>query len=77
MQARIHTKSNYRNLNGQTLPVVEIMTSPYSGIKRITCQIYAHEFGKYIRIDFYGDEASIIKGRTDRKKKGGSCVSEK
>ncbi len=77
MQARIHTKSNYRNLNGQILTVVEIMASPYSGIKRITCQIYAYEFGKYIKIVFYGDEASTIKGGTTRKKKGGSRVSGK
>ncbi len=77
MQAKIHTLLNYRNLNGQVLPVVEIMTSPYSGIKRVTCQIYAHEFGKYIKIVFYGDEASTIKGGTTRKKKGGSRVSGK
>ena len=72
MQARIHTKSNYRNLNGQILTVVEIMASPYSEKKRITCQIYAHEFSTCIRVDFYGGEASIVKGRKVRKKKGGA-----
>ena len=72
MQAKIHARSDYRNLNGRVLPVVEIFISPFSKKKkRITCQIYAHEFGTYIRIDFYGDEATVIKNKSSRTKKGG------
>ena len=34
MQAKIHALSNYRNLNGRVLPVVEIFISPFSKKKK-------------------------------------------
>lgn len=46
MKALINTKSNFRNLNGQWLKVLEIVGT------RISCKHFAEEFGKEITIDF-------------------------
>ena len=46
MQAIIKTKSNYRNLNGQTLKVIEIAGS------RVTCEVIDEQTGQCIHADF-------------------------
>jgi len=45
MKARVNTKSNYRNLNGQWLEVKEIVGA------RVTCIVEFAEFGKQ-SVDF-------------------------
>lgn len=46
MKAVIKTKSNYMNLNGQALPVVELAG------RRVSCKVWSEEFGKYLTVDF-------------------------
>jgi hypothetical protein len=50
MKAKIQTKSNYKNLNGQWLEVAEIIGS------RITCYYFCTEFWRLITIDFIASE---------------------
>ena len=45
MKARVHTKSNYRGLNGQLLEVKEIVGT------RVTCIVNTQEFGEQ-QVDF-------------------------
>jgi hypothetical protein len=45
MKAKVNTKSNYRNLNGQWLEVKEIVGT------RVTCVVEFAEFGKQ-SVDF-------------------------
>lgn len=54
MNAIINTKSNYRNLNGQTLEVIEQVQN------RVTCKCFIEEFNKEINIDFDIKEVKII-----------------
>jgi len=54
MKAIIKTQSNYRNLNGKTLNVHEICGT------RVTCWVYACEFGKEILADFTIKEVKFI-----------------
>ena len=54
MKAQIKTKSNYRNLNGTWLPVVEIVGN------RVSCLYFSKEFEKDITIDFVIDEISKL-----------------
>lgn len=54
MLAKINTKSNYRELNGTIQTVKEIVGN------RVTCMIFAPEFGKYIQADFTLNECDII-----------------
>lgn len=46
MKALINTKSNFRNLNGQWLKVLEIVGT------RVSCKHFAAEIGREITIDF-------------------------
>jgi hypothetical protein len=55
MKAKIKTKSNYQNLNGQWLQVKEV-----SGT-RVTCLNFSQEFQKTISIDFTLNEISEFK----------------
>jgi len=45
MKAKVNTKSNFRNLNGQWLDVKEIVGT------RVTCIVDSEEFGKQ-SVDF-------------------------
>lgn len=45
MKAKVNTKSNYRNLNGQWLEVKEIVGT------RVTCIVETEEYGKQ-SVDF-------------------------
>ena len=45
MKAKVNTKSNYRNLNGQWLEVKEILGT------RVSCTVYTEEYGQQT-IDF-------------------------
>ena len=51
MQAKIQTKSNYRNLNGQWLQVKEIVGT------RVTCVVETEEYGKQ-NVDFRLNEVT-------------------
>jgi hypothetical protein len=53
MLATINTKSNYRNLNGRTLLVKEIVG------RRVTCMVFMPEVGKFNPVDFTIDECYI------------------
>lgn len=50
LKALIKTKSNFRNLNGTWLTVLEIKGN------RVTCEVLENEFGKYITVDFTSKE---------------------
>ena len=50
MKAKIKTKSNYKNLNGQWLEVAEIIGN------RITCYYFCKDFWRLITIDFIASE---------------------
>lgn len=50
MKAKIQTKSNYKNLNGQWLEVAEIVCN------RITCYYFCKDFWRLITIDFIASE---------------------
>ncbi len=52
--ATFKTKSNFRNLNGVLLEVVEMSA------QRITCAIFDEELGKTINADFYLKELTGI-----------------
>lgn len=54
MKAKIKTKSNYKNLNGQWLEVKEIVGT------RVSCLWFSEEFQKTITIDFSLNEVSEI-----------------
>ena len=51
MKAKVNTKSNYRNLNGQWLEVKEIVGT------RVTCIVEFAEFGKQ-SVDFKLNEVT-------------------
>ena len=51
MKAKIQTKSNYRNLNGQWLQVKEIVGT------RVTCVVETEEYGKQ-NVDFRLNEVT-------------------
>jgi hypothetical protein len=55
MKAKIKTKSNYQNLNGQWLQVKEILGT------RVTCLNFSQEFQKMISIDFTLKEIAEFK----------------
>ena len=44
--ATVKTKSNFRNLNGQSLEVVEIAGT------RVSCKVFCNEMQKVITVDF-------------------------
>jgi len=46
MKAKINTKSNFKNLNGQFLEVKEIAG------KRVSCLFFSEEFNRVITVDF-------------------------
>ena len=50
----IQTKSNYRNLNGTTQDVYEVVGT------RVTCLIFVDEFQKSIQVDFNINEVTFI-----------------
>jgi hypothetical protein len=50
----IKTKSNYRNLNGTTQDVYEVVGT------RVTCLIFVDEFQKSIQVDFHISEVTFI-----------------
>ena len=51
MIAKVNTKSNYRNLNGQWLQVKEIAGT------RVTCIVETEEYGKQL-VDFHLKEVT-------------------
>ena len=55
LTATIKTKSNFRNLNGQTLEVIEIVGT------RVTCKskLIQGEFAKTLTIDFTLQEVTL------------------
>ena len=54
LYALVFTKNNYRNLNGQSLEIVEFLGN------YITLKFYAEEFDKYIEVQFsFSDIKSI------------------
>jgi hypothetical protein len=53
-QVKIKTKSNYRNLNGTTQDVYEVVGT------RVTCLIFVDEFQKSIQVDFNINEVTFI-----------------
>jgi len=55
MQAKIKTKSNFQNLNGQWLQVKEVLGT------RVTCLKFSQEFQKNISIDFTLNEITEFK----------------
>ncbi len=55
MKAKIKTKSNYKNLNGQWLEVKEIFGT------RVSCLWFSEEFQKMITIDFSLSEILELK----------------
>ncbi len=54
MKAESKTKSNFRNLNGEWLDVLEIVGT------RVSCLWFSEEFQKTITIDFSLNEVSEI-----------------
>ena len=46
MKAKVNTKSNYKNLNGKWLDVIEIVGT------RVSCSVDSNEFGKQT-VDFH------------------------
>jgi len=55
MKAKVNTKSNYKNLNGQWLEVKEIVGT------RVSCLSFSEEFQRMITIDFSLNEVTEIK----------------
>lgn len=49
MEAIVKTKSNFRNLNGKSLQVIEIVGT------RVSCKTFAEDLGKEITVDFHKD----------------------
>lgn len=52
--AVVNTKSNFRNLNGKPLQVVDILGS------RVSCRIFAEDLGTYVTADFHKDEVNFM-----------------
>jgi hypothetical protein len=50
----INTKSNFRNLNGKVVDVVEMVGN------RVTCLIFADEHQKYVKADFSKSECVFL-----------------
>jgi hypothetical protein len=50
----IKTKSNYRNLNGTTQDVYEVVDT------RVTCLIFFNEYQKAFQVDFHISEVTFI-----------------
>ncbi len=50
MEAIVKTKSNFRNLNGKSLEVIEIVGT------RVSCKTFAEDLGKDITVDFHKDK---------------------
>lgn len=50
LKALIKTKSNFRNLNGTWLTVIEIKGT------RVTCEVFDNELNKFISVDFTSKE---------------------
>lgn len=53
MKVKVHTKSNYRNLNGKWLKVLQLAG------KRVTCVVDLPDFGRQ-NVDFTIDEIIAI-----------------
>ena len=54
MKAQVNTKSNYRNLNGSILEVVEVKG------KRVTLKVWMSEVGRYNNVDFTLSEVEFV-----------------
>ena len=54
LKAKIQTKSNFRNLNGEVLNVYEIVKN------RVTCNMFDPTIGKCIKADFTLNEVELI-----------------
>ena len=50
----INTKSNFRNLNGKVVDVVEMVGD------RVTCLIFAEDLQKYVKADFGKSECVFL-----------------
>jgi hypothetical protein len=50
----IKTKSNFRNLNGKVVDVVEMVGN------RVTCKIWAEDLQKFVNADFTKSECVFI-----------------
>ena len=50
----IKTKSNFRNLNGKVVDVVEFKGN------RVTCRIWAEDLQKFVNADFTKNECIFI-----------------
>jgi hypothetical protein len=50
----INTKSNFRNLNGHAVDVIEIVGN------RVSCKIWADELQKFITADFGKSECIFL-----------------
>ncbi len=55
MNAKIYTKSNYRNLNGTILNVLEIVKN------RVTCKVWHEECDAFITTDFTKSEVVLLR----------------
>ncbi len=54
IKALIKTKSNYKNLNGQWLEVIEMADF------RVSCKVFFEEFGRYNIVDFHLKEVQKL-----------------
>jgi len=50
----INTKSNFRNLNGKVVDVIEMVGN------RVSCKIWHDEFQKYVTADFSKSECIFL-----------------
>ena len=55
MEAKVNTKSNYKNLNNTWLEVKELAG------KRVSCLVFSDEFQKNITVDFCLNEVLEFK----------------
>ena len=50
----INTKSNFRNMNGKVVDVVEMVGN------RVTCLIFADDLQKFVKADFVKSECVFL-----------------